>query len=148
MEKKNFRDCFSQDEYWMGIAFFLAAKSSSKQMMIAVDDEGRLVCVAQEDFVRSSQYEHNFPLEVDIIANCKNLPICVIYSTFTPCYSMISNLVCAKLRRLVFYKTKDLGRDSQDLINCNRSLILTQFTGNLNWMRDYMSILESSGIFT
>jgi len=148
MEKKKFRDCFSFDEYWMGISFLLAAKYSSKHMMIVVDNNQLVATSKGEELLCSSeQYDHQCPLEIDIIANCKNLPMCIVYCTFTPSYSMISNLVCANLRRVIFYKTKDLAEDSQDLINCGRGITLTQFMGNLNWIRDYISILESSGIF-
>jgi hypothetical protein len=147
MEKKKFRDCFSYDEYWMGMAFFLAAKSSSKHMMIAVENNQLIATSKEEPLCSSPQYEHHRQLEIDIIANCKNLPMCVVYCTFTPSYSMISNLACANLRRVIYYKTKDLSEDSQDLINHSRAVTLTQFAGNLNWMRDYIPILESSGIF-
>lgn len=147
MEKKKFRDCFSFDEYWMGIAFLLSAKSSSKHMMIAVENN-QLVCTSRDDLICvSSQYNHSRSQEIDIIVGCKNLPNCVVYSTFTPSYSMLSNFVTANLRRVIFYKTKELCEDSQDLISYSRAITLTPFAGNLNWMRDYMPILESSGIF-
>lgn len=147
MEKKKFRDCFSYDEYWMGIAFLLSAKSSSKHMMIAVENN-QLVCTSRDDLICASpQYNHSRSQEIDIIAGCKNLPNCVVYSTFTPSYSILSNFVTANLRRVIFYKTKELCEDSQDLISYSRSITLTPFVGNLNWMRDYMPILESSGIF-
>jgi len=148
MEKKKFRDCFSYDEYWMGMTFLLAAKSPSKHMMIAVENNQLVATVRGDEAIcLSPQYEHYRPLEIDIISKCKNLPMCIVYCTFTPSYSMISNLFSANLRRLIFYKTRDLSEDSQDLINYGKATSLTQFVGNLNWIRDYVSILESSGIF-
>jgi hypothetical protein len=146
MEKKKFRDCFSHDEYWMGIAFFLCAKFSSKHIMIAVENN-ELVCVSRDEpLCASDKYEHHRQPEIDIITKCNNSPSCVVYCTFTPSYSVISSLACAGLRRVIFYKTKDLSEDSQDLVNY-RTISVSPFAGNLNWMRDYISILDSSGIF-
>jgi hypothetical protein len=147
VQKKKFRDCFSYDEYWMGIAFLIAAKFKSKNVIIVVKDN-QLVYINKEKLLCSSlEYEHYQQPDIDIVANCKDLSMCVVYCTFTPDYHVISNLASTNLKKIIFYKNENLCEVSQDFIDCFQNIALIPFSGNLNWMKDYISILESFGIF-
>jgi len=148
MEKKKFRDCFSNEEHWMATAFLIAAKSPSKHAIIAVDNNNNLQASSKEDVLCNSQkYDHVRCVATDILLNCSNITSTSIYMTYTPDYEVICSLATAGVRRIVFFNTKELSEDSQDLIFSNRGMSVAPFAGNLNWIRDYLTILESSGIF-
>ena len=148
MEKKKFRDCISVDEYWMALAFFTAAKSPSKYALILTDEKGFIKAAKEEILVNSQKYEHTTYPEVELLLKCP-FPIssCSIYFTCTPCYTSLSLLITSGVKKIVYFKTKDLCEESQDLIQLHRFTSVTPFVGNLNWIKDYVDVLEGSGIF-
>lgn len=150
MEKKKFRDSISSDEYWMGTVFMLAAKSSTGKMMIAVDsfiEKNQIIYSSREqELCSSGKFNHERALEVDIIANAVDMSNSTIYCNYTPDYAAVCNLMSVGLKRIIFYQTEDLTKDTQDL-NDSRIISVTPFKGNLNWMRDYLASLDNFGIF-
>lgn len=148
MEKKKFRDCISVDEYWMALAFFAAAKSPTKHALILTDEKGFIKVAKEEVLANSQNYEHTTYPEVGLLLNCPlSISNCSVYSTYTPCYTGLSLLISSGIKKINYFKTKDLCEESQDLIQTYRFTSVMPFAGNLNWIKDYLSVLEGSGIF-
>lgn len=148
MEKKKFRDCISADEYWMALAFIAAAKSAKKHAAL-LTNEGGFIKISKDDSLATSQkYDHHKYPEFEILSNCSvPIPNCSVYLTYTPDYTGLSFLISAGLRKIVYFKTRDLCEESQDLIQTYRYASVMPFDGNLNWIKDYLVVLEGSGIF-
>lgn len=148
MEKKKLRDCISPDEYWMALAFIAAAKSPKKHAALLTNDLGFIKISKDDELASSQKYDHHKYPEFEILSNC-SVPItnCSVYLTYTPDYSGLSFLISAGLRKIVYFKTDDLCEESQDLIQTYRYASVMPFDGNLNWIKDYLAVLEGSGIF-
>lgn len=138
MAKKDIK----QDDYWMSMAFMAAAlsKSSLQQGAVIVGaDQSLLAFCCDDDLIHA---EIKALLQTSFRAYTNP----TIYITHTPCKSCLTAIIAAKIKRIVYFQTETLEEELIPLIQ-NFNLICEEFKGNLNWIRDYMKILEGQHIF-
>lgn len=149
--KKSFREPLNRDDYWMGMAFAVAAGSKTfgrQQGAVIINPQGELVSAAHDGTPRSMvDSDHTVYAEINAIFAAK-IPLtgCAIYLSHVPCYSSTQTILVSGLRRIVYYPNKTLDPEVLDLVRCAYGQ-LEEFKGNLNWMRDYLKSLEGLGIF-
>ena len=144
--RKRFREPLNRDDYWMGMAFMLAAgsPSSRQQGCIIVGLNNEPVGMAHDGSPKTMQQEceHVVHAETNALFNAK-LPLAggTAYVTHTPCYHCVLSLAAANIKRIVYFQTKPLDPDTLDAMRCAYGQI-DEFRGNLNWMRDYIKTLS------
>ena len=139
--RKRLREPLHRDDYWMGMAFMLAAGSSSmrQQGCVIIGMNNEPVGIAHDGSPKTMQdSEHVVHAETNALFNCK-LPLAggTAFVTHTPCYHCVLNLVAANIKRIVYFQTKPLDQDTLDAVRSAYGQI-DEFRGNLNWMRDYL----------
>lgn len=139
------REIVNNDDYWMGMAFMLAAASNSDrpQGCIIVNSNNESIGMACDGSPKSMKDNtHVVHAEMNAIFNCKQ-PISggTAYVTHTPCYHCIMSLIGANIKRIVYFSTNVIDRDAVNAIGCSY-VHLEEFNGNLNWMRDYLKVLD------
>lgn len=148
-KKKKFRELIPKEDYWVGMAFCFGAMSFYKRQAAIIVDSHNLISYGLEIQPNGifGESDHLLSSEIHAISNSKiDCQNSVIYLTHTPNYSSILNIVNAGIKRIVYFNTKKLCDDSLDLVK-KANISMQEFRGNLNWMKDYMKILEDSGIF-
>lgn len=145
MFKKNPID---RDDYFMGLAFTVAAGSSFKQQgAVIVSLENEVLGTGFDGTPTAiSESNHFVHAEINAIFNSKEINYGVIYLTHTPCYNCIMSLLAAKIKKIIYFPTKDLDANSSEILKLSHIQAIA-FDGNLNWMRDYLTFLKSQYIF-
>lgn len=166
-----------RDDFYMGLAFWIASKSkdpSTQNGAVIVAENNVIIGTGYNgppasykddelDWGRPHKYCHILHAEENAIDHCLLpllLPGSTLYVTGRPC-SPANNGGCmlriarAKIKRVVFFP---MVRDAGSMLNkdvgvgddiVKRSgLVIEEFKGNLNWMRDRMLfMMEVLGIF-
>lgn len=151
-KKKLIRESVPKDDYWMGLAFVVAAASRSSGRC-----QGAVILSANHDFYslgcesppkQSQECEHFIHAEMQALHAAK-FPLAggLIYLTHTPCYDCLCNVVAAGIKRVVYYPSRAADELTTDLAKTSY-IQFEEFAGNLNWLRDYLKVLEGNGIFS
>lgn len=170
------RDVPSRDDYYMGLAFWLAAKSKDPSTQV-----GAIIISASNvplgtgyngppsqindnaiNWDRPDKYDYMDHAEENAIHFAKNNHLSMagstIYITGNPCRRCMKAIIKNGLRRVVYFKMeKPEGSESmmakpEDIAKIEEmgrlaTVTLSEYKGNLNWMRDHMKVMESMGVF-
>ena len=90
-------------------------------------------------------------------APCWPLPDTTLYVTGFPCNDCMRDIVSAKISKVVYFPKKlsdaasmtsdeSIFRKTKEIARMGR-VLLVEFKGNLNWMRDRIAWMESKGVF-
>lgn len=145
---KRKKEFVSKDDYYMGLAFIAAATSSTikPQGAILVNAEDRVVGMGRTEAPTNLENEHLIHAEMNSILNVGKAEYGTLYVTHTPCYNCIMAILASKIKRVVYFENKKLDDNSQNVINVSHTQIV-KYTGNINWMRDYLKTLKIQDIF-
>jgi tRNA(Arg) A34 adenosine deaminase TadA len=136
--RKRIKD-LNRDDYWMAVAFVMAAGSTGKiNSCLVVGSNGELLSSACENTSRNSKYTFN-PV-ISALFNCKNAVGSTVYVTCTPCYESFMALINANVKKIVYFSTKSLEEDVLDA--AKGCTLIEEFKGNLNWVRDYFKYAD------
>lgn len=160
-----------RDDFYMGLAFWLASKSKDPStqcgaIVISKDNEplgtgynGPPRKIRDTDFSwdRSEKYSKIIHAEKNAIWHSEDDTIgATLYVTAKPCSDCMIDIVKAEISRVIYFPyTSDSGsmlrkdeiyEETENLAELG-NVHLVRFTGNLNWMRDRMKWMESQGIF-
>lgn len=139
-KQRKLRDKIDRDNYWMGAVFILSAKSVSQrqQCCVIVNSDDEILSMEVDGF----DLNHCPHAEIKCLLNSsKKLNNSTAYITHTPCYQCVLALILAQVRRIVYFKTKEIDGACKDFAIKNYSQI-EEFDGNLNWMRDHIKTLN------
>lgn len=175
----------SRDDYYMGLAFWIASRSkdpSSQIGSVIVGSDNvpissgyngppRKIDDNEMDWSRPPQnpeeiekghvykYDGVFHSEINCIKYSKGADLkgSTLYVTGFPCRNCMLHIVGAEIGRVVYCQFKTTTGSmlsNDDEIKKSREIarmggvVLQQFSGNLNWMRERMNTLENLGIFS
>jgi dCMP deaminase len=156
----------SFDEYYMGLSYFIAARSkdpSTQVGAIVVDSENiprgwgyngtpKKMRDADINWQRPDKYPFVVHAEQNAFDHAAGEPSSLangtIYITGMPCPDCCKRIINKKIKRIVYGHRgiAMMPKDQQDLVKemCRLgNVILEQFKGNINWMRDVMVSLET-----
>lgn len=128
----------SDSEHWMGMAVMAAAASQlkRKQSCIIIDENDKILSIGVNSFDATTN--RFICAETNALFSCC-LPLnsATAFVTHLPCDNCISNFHVAKVERIIYLQQET------ETTNSNRNYMnLEIFTGNLNWMRDYLKSCE------
>ena len=147
MIKRRFRETINKDDYWLGLAFMVAAGSSNnRQGCILVGANNEPITFAFDGSLNTQGNNSPKNEEHPIHAELKSVLSSsasggTAYITHTPCYNCVMALLSCGIRRIIYFSTKTLDSKSTDAVYCAYGQI-EEFKGNLNWMRDYIGSLS------
>lgn len=144
MNKKKFKETVPKDDYWMALAFIVAAGSPSnnRQACILVDQNNEFINLSHDSSSKfSKNEEHSVPAELNAIFSSSATISGTAYITYTPSYNSVVALVSSGVRRIVYFSTKTLDSKCTEAVYCTYGQI-EAFKGNLNWMRDYINTID------
>lgn len=161
-----------RDDYYMGLAFWIMAKSKDPDTQIGsviinssnrplgwgYNGPPRLLPDEEVDWSRPEKYDFIKHAEANAIdhSNCDDLHDATLYVTAKPCKKCMLDIISHEIPRVIYYPLKggagsSLGdntlHDRTDELAQDARIQLVQFQGNLNWMRDHIRKLEAMGIF-
>lgn len=174
MSKMSPRQTPTRDEYYMGRAFIIAAKSKDPSTQVGAFIVGkdnyplgsgyngppRQMNDEEMDWSRPNKYpfiKHAEDNAIDHTTNRKDLVGATIYVTARPCGPCMLDIAAAGIARVVYYdyrsndknsltcSQKELG-DSEDIAFKN-NIQLERFSGSLNWVKEHVAWMESIGLF-
>lgn len=159
-----------RDDYYMGLAFFVASKSKDPNTQIGavivsgynepistgyngppsnIDDE--LV-----DWSRPAKYDFVIHAEINSITYAKsNLEGSTLYVTGRPCKNCMLQIVSNKIKRVVYFNLKvakgSMLADEESWLKSMEiarlgDVKLEEFKGNLNWMGDRIYKMKDLGV--
>lgn len=162
----------SRDEKYMGLAFWYASFSKDPATQIGaviVNEDNHQLGQGyngmpsqyndnEEDWGRPAKYLHIIHSEINAINHClerQMLSGSIIYITAPPCPTCMLEIVNAKISEVIYF---DCIKKQGSMINddefsktkevATKGMVkLSKFSGNLNWMRDRIQLMESVGIF-
>lgn len=171
MKKRPPRKVPPRNDYYMGIAFWIASKSKDPDTQI-----GSLVITKENkplgwgyngppadipdeevDWSRPEKYDFVQHAEENAIDHSwlQNLEGCTLFVTAKPCKKCMLKIISHKIKHVVYYPSKpkegssiSVELDRTDELAKLAGVKLEKFTGNLNWMRDRIQWMESLGIFS
>jgi deoxycytidylate deaminase len=153
VRRKNFRENINQDDYWMGLAFWIAAGSrnpTNPQGAVIVGPQGNLLAQGF-DCPPKCMYDGEYmrPAEKAAIQDTRFVIFTgsTLYTTHTPSAEAILDVVAADIKRVVYFPTQPLSPAAQEIIQQAYGQV-QEFRGNLSWMRDHISVLKSLGVFS
>lgn len=160
-----------RDDYYMGLAFWVASKSKDPRTQIGA------ILISSNNEPLSSGYNgpprnipdtninwdrpHKYPFirhaEVNAISYARGpLLGATLYVTAAPCSACMLDIAAEGIKRVIYFKPRTepgsmLADDSewqktQEIAQLS-FVQLDQFTGNLNWMRDRIKWMEELGVF-
>lgn len=134
------------EDFWMGLAFWIAAKSENTEQegAIIVTDGNLLLYGYDSSPLPDGQF---FRHAERIALQNRKLDGSIMYVTRTPCADCLLEITATNLKKIVYFKTKELDDNSQEIIKKGR-LNVKAYSGNLNWMRDYVMNLKDMGVFS
>ena len=171
--KKRPRDVPDRDNYYMGLAFWIAAKSKDPDTQIGglivsqfnrplgwgyngppqqIDDN-------DIDWSRPEKYDWVEHAEENAIDHSRSIDLTnsTLYVIALPCKKCMLKIVKAGISRVVYFPMKP--SDGSSMLNNDKQISKTEeialagqvklekFQGDLNWMLDRMKWLETVGIF-
>lgn len=139
---KKFQSLDSFD-YWMGLAFLLAAKSPNQYAAVIVQNNC-IVSIGVSTTPSMCEISDCFiPAETIAIMNSqKEFVNATIILTKTPDYNCaMSILAVTGLRKILYYSTETLDERVQALFSGFFGEI-DEYKGNLNWIYDYINSLD------
>ena len=162
----------SRDDYYMGEAFWIAAKSkdpktqigsvivSSNNVPLGTGYNGlpRDIDDNAIDWDRPAKYDYVIHSEINAINySSGSLRGATIYVTGPSCKNCMLHIVNAGIKRVVYFQSKNMdvnssladnsGWEKTKEIAALGGVQLDLFQGNLNWMRDRIIWMENAGIF-
>jgi len=171
MSKRKPRDVPSRDDYYMGLAFWIASKSKDPDTQVG----GLIVSAANRplgwgyngppqqirdediDWSRPEKYDWVEHAEENAIDHSRGMDLTgsTLYVIASPCKNCMRKIVKAGIRRVVYFPIKPSEGSSINQTQISKSeeiahaghVQLERFKGNLNWMRDRMKWMESVGVF-
>ncbi len=172
MKKIPPRDVPARDEFYMGMAFWAAAKSKDPNTQVGAF----IISFHNEPLgwgyngpppqIPDTAINWDRPDKYDYIAHaeenaidfaCGSLDNATIYVTAKPCVKCTLRIVKSGIKKAIYYQAKNIDNASMlaNEANFKKSeeiaklgmIQLIQFNGNLNWMRDRMKWMESKGVF-
>lgn len=138
------RESIIGDDYWMGLAFMVAAGSTSmrQQGCVLVGTNNNLITVACDGSPSNMQdSDHIVHAETNALLKISPQLGGTAYLTHTPCYNCCLNLLTANFKRIIYNSTKTIDPNT---LNAAQTAYgrLEEYKGNLNWMRDYLASLD------
>jgi dCMP deaminase len=160
----------SCDDYYMGLAFWVASRSkdphtqvgavivSFKNEPISTGYNGlpRGISDDQIDWDRPDKYDWIIHAESNAIKYANgSLSNSTLYITAPPCNKCMLEIAAVDIRRVVYFMPKIVDEKSSLVDKLQKTLeianmasvILEEYKGNLNWMRDRFMFMEKLGIF-
>lgn len=154
--------CF--DDYYMGLCFFIAARSkdpSTQHGAIIVDQNNiplgwgyngtpQRIQDRDIDWRRPEKYPFIIHAESNAIDHSRaDLNGGTIYVTGMPCIECAKRIVSRKIRRIVYGQRSSnmVPKEVADIVKeiCKlASVSLDPFRGNINWVRDMLVHLETT----
>ena len=166
------RNVPERDDYYMGLAFWIASKSkdpATQNGAVIVSQSNRIIGTGYNgppapydddamDWSRPFKYPHIIHAEENAIDCCTahwQLPGSTIYITARPCKNCILRLANVRISKVVWFP---MNHDPESMVVQDAELIedigkrskleLVEFKGNLNWMRDRLAyMVEKLNIF-
>jgi deoxycytidylate deaminase len=153
VRRKTARDQVNPDDYWMGFAFWIAASSRNPahpQGAVVIGTTNNIL-VQSCDCPPRAMFDGEYfrPAEEAAIQDFRqvNLTGGTIFITHTPSPESVMDIVAADIKRIVYFPTQTIDPVATDV--AQRSYVQIQaYKGNLNWMRDHLEVLKSSGVFS
>lgn len=148
-KKKKFKDLVGKDEYWMGVLLYLAALSPNRQGALIANQENEMLSYGLDAPPKSiyCDTEHILAAEINAISNSsEDFTNCCIYLTHTPSYNSVLQIISSGIKRIIYLSTETLGNECLSALK-QGSVTSYEFRGNLNWLRDYLQVLNELGIF-
>lgn len=163
-----------RDDYYMGLAFWVASKSKDPNTQVGAiiishdniplasgyNGPPRSIIDNSVDWSRPAKYDWVIHAESNAIKHVQSkdcLKQATVYVTALPCKACMLEMVAVGIKRVVYFSAKKLdeksslsdttGRDKTFEIARSAAVTLDEFRGNLNWMRDHINWMESIGIF-
>ena len=166
----------TRDDKYMGLAFWMASfsKDPSTQVgavVVSTDNiplgwgyNGPPRSIRDNDVNWDRPYKYDFIVhaEENAIDHCLRSPNnATLDVTAIPCPNCMLKIVQYGIKKVVYFHNKSLDLDKESMTK-NEQLIektreiarlatpivqLSEFDGNLNWMRDRMVFMEELGIF-
>lgn len=161
-----------RDDYYMGMAFWIASKSkdpATQNGAVIVSASNRIIGTGYNgppasyndddlDWSRPAKYPHIIHAERNAIDYCTapwELPGSVIYVTARPCRDCMPGIANAQIKKVVWFP---MSHDPQSMVMQDVELIddivrrskidFVEFKGNLNWMRDRLAyMIDKLNIF-
>lgn len=171
-KKKSPRKSPAREDWYMGLAFWIASKSKDPQTQmgaIIVSDDNVIIGTGYNgppsqckdhniDWGRPQKYDFVIHAEENAIIHAAayyNLKGATVYVTGIPCKHCILKCASIKIDKVIYFPLK---KDSGSMLEKDIDLIkeiakvgdvkLEEFKGNLNWMRDRIQFMdEVLGIF-
>lgn len=174
MSKLSPRVTPTRDEYYMGRAFMLAAKSKDPSTQIGAfivsknnfplgsgyNGPPKQMNDEEMDWSRPNKYpfiKHAEDNAIDHTENRSDLIGATIYVTARPCGPCMLDIAASGITRVVYYDYKSADKNS---LTCNEkehditediarknNVTLDCFSGSLNWVKDRVAWMESVGVF-
>jgi len=162
----------NRDEFYMGMAMMVAGKSkdpSTQCGCVIVDANNyplgwgyngppRKINDKDVDWNRPAKYDLVVHAEVNAIDHSYgDLVGSTLYVTARPCKDCMLRIVHKEVEKVVFYdwissdkesslSNKELCAKTEEIADLG-GVVLQQFEGNLNWMRERCDFLKEMGIF-
>lgn len=174
MSKRSPRKTPSREERYMGLAFWIASFSKDPDtqvgaVIVSTDNiplgygyngPARGIRDTDIDWSRPEKYDYVIHAEENALDHCVwNPRNATMYVTGIPCKRCMNRIAQKGIGKVVYFpyrskddgsffsskdemeKTKDIARKATPVVT------LTEFSGNINWMRDRMLHMENLGIF-
>ena len=157
-----------RDEFYMGMAFWAAAKSKDPKtqcgaVIVSSQNEPlgwgyngppRQIDDNNISWGRPEKYDWINHAETNAIEySHRSTKGATIYVTGHPCKDCMLDIVTADIYRVVWFRQKTDGKSQTDPdpkaieIAEKGKVKIEEFSGNLNWMRDQIQMMEQSGVF-
>jgi dCMP deaminase len=163
----------ARDDRYMGKAFWVlaASKDPSTQVgAVIVGANNRPISDGYNgppeefndnelDWDRPAKYPYIMHAEINAIrhAEGRKMAGATMYITAAPCTACMLDIVAAKIKRVVYFPFQG-GKGSMladpkawettlDMAK-RANIVLEEYKGNLNWMRDHMERLRQLGVFS
>ena len=126
----------------MAIMFAATCKHGKKSCLL-VSSNHELVAAAVEGTPKTLHPSIDIKIDavINALTNCRYIPNGTAYLTYTPCLNSVQNLIAANIRNIIYVFTEQLDIKIDDLIK-NAGVHVIKFSGNLNWMRDYVECIN------
>lgn len=137
MKKK--KENISRDDFWMGMAFNMAAgsRNATERGAVVINSQGELLAISH-----GAGDEQVIHPEMHAVVNSKiSFQNGILYSTHPPCHHCALAVAASGIKRVIFYPFYAIDPHSADVF---KSFFVhhEEFRGNLHWMRDYLKSLS------
>jgi hypothetical protein len=133
-----------EEELFMGVCFILSAFSKDKEKTACLVVKNKRIVSSGFNFIETIGDVNGSPEHFAFSPESSLLEGCDIYLNYTPTHESSCFLLKFLFRKLVYFHTKDLSQDTAEL--CLERIV--RFDGNLNWIRDHVSLMKHFDIFS